>query len=191
MYKQATSASLAQVSTSSSSLQSPARTECTHARPKQNVPKIAVNSKRSPQRSARWPGHINAANYRCLTLIAEFDRRQGWADNVTQLVCALAQLEVRNRDGRGAREGSSRPARSRACRRSRRRWSEVSLATRKYARSRVWRRQYRRVPRCRSPSMARRTHVETTRAAFPSMPGSRRAVTRGASSRQNRFVTYR
>ena len=29
-------------------------------------------------------GHINAANYRWLTLIAEFDRRQGWADNVTQ-----------------------------------------------------------------------------------------------------------
>ena len=29
-------------------------------------------------------GHINAANYRFLKLIAEFDRRSGWADNVTQ-----------------------------------------------------------------------------------------------------------
>ena len=29
-------------------------------------------------------GHINAANYRWLTLIAEFDRRNGWADNCTQ-----------------------------------------------------------------------------------------------------------
>src|SRR5277367_5919718 len=25
-------------------------------------------------------GHLNAANYRWLTLIAEFDRRNGWAD---------------------------------------------------------------------------------------------------------------
>jgi hypothetical protein len=25
-------------------------------------------------------GHLNAAHYRWLTLIAEFDRRQGWAD---------------------------------------------------------------------------------------------------------------
>jgi hypothetical protein len=29
-------------------------------------------------------GHINAANHRFLILIAEFDRRQGWADSVTQ-----------------------------------------------------------------------------------------------------------
>ena len=29
-------------------------------------------------------GHINAANYRFLNLIAEFDRREGWADNVTR-----------------------------------------------------------------------------------------------------------
>jgi len=29
-------------------------------------------------------GHLNAANYRWLTLIAEFDRRNGWVDNVTQ-----------------------------------------------------------------------------------------------------------
>ena len=29
-------------------------------------------------------GHINAANYRLLQLIAEFDRRQGWSDSSTQ-----------------------------------------------------------------------------------------------------------
>ncbi|MET0986844.1 MAG: DUF222 domain-containing protein [Steroidobacteraceae bacterium] len=29
-------------------------------------------------------GHLNAANYRFLRLIGEFDRRQGWVDNVTQ-----------------------------------------------------------------------------------------------------------
>ncbi len=29
-------------------------------------------------------GHLNAANYRWLTLIAEFDRRKGWSDSVTQ-----------------------------------------------------------------------------------------------------------
>lgn len=28
-------------------------------------------------------GHLNAANYRWLTLIAEFDRRKGWVDSVT------------------------------------------------------------------------------------------------------------
>lgn len=29
-------------------------------------------------------GHINAANHRFLTLIAEFDRRKGWSDSGTQ-----------------------------------------------------------------------------------------------------------
>jgi hypothetical protein len=29
-------------------------------------------------------GHINAANYRFLKLIAEFDRRNGWSDSVTR-----------------------------------------------------------------------------------------------------------
>jgi hypothetical protein len=29
-------------------------------------------------------GHLNAANYRFLKLIAEFDRREGWVDNATQ-----------------------------------------------------------------------------------------------------------
>jgi hypothetical protein len=28
-------------------------------------------------------GHLNAANYRFLMLIAEFDRREGWSDNAT------------------------------------------------------------------------------------------------------------
>jgi hypothetical protein len=28
-------------------------------------------------------GHLNAANYRFLKLIAEFDRRKGWVDNAT------------------------------------------------------------------------------------------------------------
>ncbi|MBC8024363.1 MAG: HNH endonuclease, partial [Steroidobacteraceae bacterium] len=29
-------------------------------------------------------GHINAANHRFLTLLAEFDRRNGWSDSMTQ-----------------------------------------------------------------------------------------------------------
>jgi hypothetical protein len=29
-------------------------------------------------------GHINAAQYRFLELLAEFDRRQGWSDGATQ-----------------------------------------------------------------------------------------------------------
>src|SRR6476469_3570993 len=29
-------------------------------------------------------GHLNAANYRWLSLIAEFDRRKGWSDGATQ-----------------------------------------------------------------------------------------------------------
>src|SRR6476661_6248741 len=29
-------------------------------------------------------GHLNAANYRWLSLIAEFDRRNGWSDGGTQ-----------------------------------------------------------------------------------------------------------
>src|ERR1051326_4204936 len=29
-------------------------------------------------------GHLNAANYRWLSLIAEFDRRNGWSDGATQ-----------------------------------------------------------------------------------------------------------
>src|SRR5271163_3293839 len=29
-------------------------------------------------------GHLNAANYRWLSLIAEFDRRYGWSDGATQ-----------------------------------------------------------------------------------------------------------
>ena len=29
-------------------------------------------------------GHLNAANYRFLKLIAEFDRRKGWSDSATQ-----------------------------------------------------------------------------------------------------------
>ena len=29
-------------------------------------------------------GHVNAANYRFLKMIAEFDRLEGWVDNETQ-----------------------------------------------------------------------------------------------------------
>ena len=29
-------------------------------------------------------GHLNAAHYRWLSLIAEFDRRRGWSDGATQ-----------------------------------------------------------------------------------------------------------
>ena len=53
-------------------------------------------------------GHINAANHRWLMLIAEFDRRNGWSDSADAVLCPLAQLEVRHRHGRGAREGARR-----------------------------------------------------------------------------------
>jgi hypothetical protein len=36
-------------------------------------------------------GHLNAANYRFLKLIAEFDRREGWVDNDTCPCGAAAQ----------------------------------------------------------------------------------------------------
>ena len=29
-------------------------------------------------------GHLNAANYRLLKLIAEYDQREGWSDGATQ-----------------------------------------------------------------------------------------------------------
>ncbi|MEJ1966456.1 MAG: DUF222 domain-containing protein, partial [Gammaproteobacteria bacterium] len=29
-------------------------------------------------------GHLNSANHRLLTLLAEFDRRKGWSDSATQ-----------------------------------------------------------------------------------------------------------
>lgn len=52
----------------------------------------AMTSHRSPDRSVaelaaeitELTGHLNAANYRWLKLIAEFDRREGWSDWATQ-----------------------------------------------------------------------------------------------------------
>ena len=53
-------------------------------------------------------GHLNAANARFLALIAELDRRRGWAEWGVEVLRALAQLEVRDRARGGAGEGESR-----------------------------------------------------------------------------------
>ncbi|HTY49157.1 MAG TPA: DUF222 domain-containing protein, partial [Steroidobacteraceae bacterium] len=50
--------------------------------PPQSPPPLTL-----PQLAARiteLAGHLNAAQYRFLTLIAEFDRRKGWSDGSTQ-----------------------------------------------------------------------------------------------------------
>jgi len=60
-------------------------------------------------------GHLNCANHRLLTLLAEFDRRNGWADCRHAILCALAQLEVRHRHRRRAREGSRSRMRCSRC----------------------------------------------------------------------------
>ena len=51
-------------------------------------------------------GYLNAATYRFLALVAEFDRHQGYARHVPAEHRALAQLAMRHRHDRGAREGS-------------------------------------------------------------------------------------
>jgi len=49
----------------------------THARPIREINELR-------DEITQLAGHLNAANYRLLRLIAEFDRREGWVDNATQ-----------------------------------------------------------------------------------------------------------
>ena len=66
-------------------------------------------------------GHINAANHRWLMLIAEFDRRNGWADSATQSCAHWLNWKCGIAMG-VAREKCGLRVRSRTCRRSLRRW---------------------------------------------------------------------
>jgi hypothetical protein len=45
----------------------------------------------------RLAGHLNAANYRFLKLIGEFDRRNGWVDNWLNWKCGIAMGAARER----------------------------------------------------------------------------------------------
>jgi len=44
----------------------------------------AVSTRELAARITELCGHLNAANRRWLALIAEFDRRKGWSDSLTQ-----------------------------------------------------------------------------------------------------------
>ena len=63
-------------------------------------------------------GHLTAATYRFLTLVAEFDRSEAYARHGLAEHGAVAELAMRHRHGRGAREGARR-ARARASARDR------------------------------------------------------------------------
>src|ERR1700681_2688637 len=54
-------------------------------------------------------GHLNAANYRWLRLIEEFDRRHGWGGWEVGVLRALAEFQMRPESRRCAREGAGRP----------------------------------------------------------------------------------
>ena len=49
-----------------------------------SVPRPTVSTADLAAQITELAGHLNAANRRWLALIAEFDRRKGWADSVTQ-----------------------------------------------------------------------------------------------------------
>ena len=49
-----------------------------------SVPRPAVSTADLAAQITELAGHLNAANRRWLALIAEFDRRKGWVDSVTQ-----------------------------------------------------------------------------------------------------------
>lgn len=49
-------------------------------------------------------GHLNAAHYRWLCLIAEFDRRHGWANGATPFCAHWLNLAMRDRSRGRARE---------------------------------------------------------------------------------------
>jgi hypothetical protein len=70
---------------------------------------------------AALAGHLNAANYRWLSLIGEFDRRQGWADG--KLASCAQWLNFKCGLNLGAAREKVRVAmRWPGCRGSRRRW---------------------------------------------------------------------
>jgi hypothetical protein len=48
--------------------------------PTSSATRPAVSLRELEAQITELAGHLNAANYRWLTLIGEFDRRQGWAD---------------------------------------------------------------------------------------------------------------
>ena len=48
------------------------------------VPRPSVSTADLAAQITELAGHLNAANRRWLALIAEFDRRKGWVDSVTQ-----------------------------------------------------------------------------------------------------------
>ena len=84
-------------------------------------------------------GHLNAANYRFLAVLAEFDRRKGWNVAPRGTVPTGSTGSAASTWVRRARMCALR-APWRSCRRSRLRWSEVRSATRTFAQSRAWRR---------------------------------------------------
>ena len=47
------------------------------------TPESVLSLRDLEARITELAGHLNAANHRWLRLIAEFDRRQGWADGCT------------------------------------------------------------------------------------------------------------
>src|SRR3984957_14628927 len=47
-------------------------------------PAISISLEELEAQITELAGHLNAANYRWLSLIAEFDRRHGWSDGGTQ-----------------------------------------------------------------------------------------------------------
>lgn len=53
-----------------------------------------------------FAGHINAANYRFLMLVAEWDRRKGWNDGASQSCAHWLNWKCGIDMGRGARKGA-------------------------------------------------------------------------------------
>ena len=51
-------------------------------------------------------GHLNAANRRWLAMIAEFDRRKGWSDSMTQSCAHWLNWQCGVDLGRRTREGA-------------------------------------------------------------------------------------
>ena len=49
-----------------------------------SIPRPSVSTVDLAAQITELAGHLNAANRRWLALIAEFDRRKGWVDSVTQ-----------------------------------------------------------------------------------------------------------
>ena len=108
-----------------------------HSRPPESrSPHFRPPESRSPHSAKKCPdalaaeittlaGHLNAAQYRFLKLLDEFDREQGWAGPRGPFAGPLAELEVRARRSGRPREGprgscTARVALDRRCVRARR-----------------------------------------------------------------------